>query len=51
MLRNPSAIVELLVHYMVYNDRMLSGVTEGGQLPPGAAGKGRKTAWPKIFYD
>jgi len=30
-----------------------SGVTKGGggQLPPGAAGKGRETASPKIFYD
>jgi len=31
-----------------------SGVTNGRQrrqMPPGAAGEGRKTASPKIFYD
>jgi len=28
-----------------------SGVTEGGSCPRAQQVRGRKTAWPKIFYD
>jgi len=45
----------MLRSYAEFLDPPCSGVTEGGgrggQLPPGPAGKGRKTASPKIFYD
>jgi len=46
MLRDPSAIVELLVHYVVYNDRMLSGVTEGA-VAPGCSRQGAQNSLAK----
>jgi len=49
MLRDPSAIVELLVYYVVYNDRMLSGVTEGGSCPQVQQARGAKQPGQKYF--